>query len=132
MLDFTQGVCPAYTLKSSWVLEVRGEHVAKGLPCSDPPKLGRQRRTPGVSDGGKFVLLAGWGLPREEPPLLWLPFLCREQLAVSRCVFTAGTEVQGGLVGAGQLQGQGEVWFLFSRGSVSIRDISFFNKPNIP
>lgn len=81
---------------------------------------------------GKFVLLAEWGLLREEPPLLWPPFLWREQLAVSHCGFTAGTEVQGGLVGAGQLQGQGEVWFLFSRGSVSIRDISIFNKPNIP
>ena len=64
VLDFTQGACPAYTLKSSWVLEVRGEHVAKGLPCSDPPKLGRQRRTPGVSDGGEVCPLGWVGPPK--------------------------------------------------------------------
>ena len=63
---------------------------------------------------GKFVLLAGWGLLREEPPLLWPPFLCREQLAMPRCGFTAGTEVQGGLVGPGRLQGQGESLLLSS------------------
>ena len=51
---------------------------------------------------------------------------------MSRCGFTAGAEVQGGLFGAGQLQGQGDVWFLFSRDSVSIRDISLLNILNVP
>ena len=133
MLDFTQGACSACTLKSSWVPEVRGGHIAEGLPCSESPKLGRQGRTPGVSDGGEVCPLGWVGPPKGgASSLLWLPFLSREQLAMSCCGFTAGAEVQGGLVGAGQLQDQGEVWFLFSRGSVSIRDISLFNKANIP
>ena len=133
VLDLTQGACPACTLQSSWVSEGGGGHVAKGLPCSDSPKLGRQGRTPGVSDGGEVCLLGWLGPPKGgASSLLWLPFLCREQLAVSRCGFTAGAEVQGGLFGAGQLQGQGEVWFLFSRDSVSIRDISLLNILNVP
>lgn len=35
--------------------------------------------------------------------------LCREQQAMLRCGFAAGTEVQGSLVGPGRLQGQGEI-----------------------
>lgn len=62
---------------------------------------------------------------RSVPPGLWLPFLCREQLAVGRCVLAAGAEVQRGLRGAGRLQGQGEILSLVSGDAVTFRDVPF-------
>ena len=52
-------------------------------------------------------------------------FLCREEAAVPCCGFSAGTEVHRCLVGAGRLQGQGEMFQLISRDVIPLRDISF-------
>ena len=96
------------------------------------------------ADGPQFTLV--WGelqneqffspgetWPQEEVSAsrLRLRFLCGEQLTVPCCGFTAGTEVQGGLVDAGRLQGQGEMFILVSGDSVPFRDVPFASAADV-
>lgn len=74
VLDLTQVACPACALKSSLLPEVRGGHIAEGLPCPESTELESQGRTPVGTDGGGSLsswlggASGGWDLRREEPP----------------------------------------------------------------
>lgn len=100
--DLTQLAHPAFTSESSLVRPLRGGHAAEGLHCSGSPKLGsRERRLQAGRVGEDFPPGCG-GASRGRSHLApAAAFLCGEQLGAQRCVLTAGTEVQGGLVGAG-------------------------------
>lgn len=89
--------------------------------------MGSQGRTSAHTDGGgNFPPACGvGGLPRKEPPYSCGPLFVQRG-------FTAGTEIQRRLTGAGGLQGQGEIPLLLPGDSVPIGGISLFNKVNIP
>lgn len=79
VLDLTQIACPACTLKSSLLPEVRGGHIAEGLPCSESTELESQGRTPVGTDGGGSLSswLGGASGGRSLPALVAALFVQR-------------------------------------------------------